>query len=239
MGKKLTREEVLKKFEDTHKNRYNYDLVNYKGMHLKVNIICKKHGNFEQIPRDHIRGSGCIQCGYNKIRLGINKFITKSNIIFDNFYDYSLITSYKNNNEYVNIICPIHGEFEQTPHSHLKGYGCYKCGILKSSLHNKSLIDFDQECILYFINIYNDFENFYKIGYTFKKIEKRFGGKEKMPYDYKMIAKKNLKLKSAVQEEQSFLSNFKKYKYIPSQKFNGYTECFQPEIYNIMFNNRG
>ncbi len=29
----------------------------------------------------------------------------------------------------VNITCPIHGDFEQTPNSHLQGQGCPKCGI--------------------------------------------------------------------------------------------------------------
>jgi hypothetical protein len=30
----------------------------------------------------------------------------------------------------VKIICPIHGVFEQDPHSHLKGSGCWNCGLL-------------------------------------------------------------------------------------------------------------
>ena len=41
-------------------------------------------------------------------------------------YDYSkvmYVTSAKN----VEIICPIHGSFWQTPGSHLKGYGCSAC----------------------------------------------------------------------------------------------------------------
>mgnify|MGYP003304460647 CR=1 FL=1 len=30
--------------------------------------------------------------------------------------------------EKVCIICPIHGEFWQTPNDHLSGYGCPECG---------------------------------------------------------------------------------------------------------------
>ena len=28
------------------------------------------------------------------------------------------------------ITCPVHGDFMMTPHAHLKGQGCPKCGIL-------------------------------------------------------------------------------------------------------------
>jgi very-short-patch-repair endonuclease len=43
-------------------------------------------------------------------------------------YDYSKV-EYVNNENKVFIICPEHGEFLQTPHSHLSGCGCKKCGI--------------------------------------------------------------------------------------------------------------
>ena len=54
-------------------------------------------------------------------------FIEKANKIHNNKYDYSNV-DFKNVNTKVRIICPIHGEFEQLPSSHLKGQGCRKCG---------------------------------------------------------------------------------------------------------------
>ena len=39
--------------------------------------------------------------------------------------------NYTNSKTKVCIICPEHGEFWQTPHDHLKGCGCIKCGISK------------------------------------------------------------------------------------------------------------
>lgn len=53
-------------------------------------------------------------------------FIFNSNIVHKSKYDYSLV-DYKKNNIKVKIICPIHGEFEQRPNDHLKGYGCSRC----------------------------------------------------------------------------------------------------------------
>lgn len=56
----------------------------------------------------------------------LEDFVNKSNLIHNNFYDYSLV-DYKNNNIKVKIICPIHGTFEQIPKNHTKGQGCPKC----------------------------------------------------------------------------------------------------------------
>jgi len=45
-----------------HNNKYDYSLTNYINSKTKVKIICPKHGVFEQIPNDHINGSGCPKC---------------------------------------------------------------------------------------------------------------------------------------------------------------------------------
>lgn len=42
-------------------------------------------------------------------------------------YDYSKVR-YINNHTKVCIICPVHGEFWQTPANHFKGHGCNRCG---------------------------------------------------------------------------------------------------------------
>ena len=56
-----------------------------------------------------------------------SKFIEKANIKFNGKYDYSLV-NYIDAKTRVKIICPIHGEFEQTPDKHLsKKHGCPKC----------------------------------------------------------------------------------------------------------------
>ncbi|MEO1263937.1 MAG: hypothetical protein AAFZ15_34345 [Bacteroidota bacterium] len=46
-----------------HGNRYSYRLTDYKRSTLKVVITCKVHGNFEQTPNSHLKGSGCPECG--------------------------------------------------------------------------------------------------------------------------------------------------------------------------------
>ncbi len=53
-------------------------------------------------------------------------FIDKAKEIHGNKYDYSK-TEFLKMHSKVCIICPIHGEFWQTPYSHLKGRGCARC----------------------------------------------------------------------------------------------------------------
>src|ERR1035437_7612928 len=66
--------------------------------------------------------------------------ITKANLVHKNKYDYSLV-EYVNTDIKVKIICPIHGNFEQTPHDHLGGHGCSKCGDKSSKDRTKSNIN--------------------------------------------------------------------------------------------------
>ena len=54
------------------------------------------------------------------------EFIMKAKLIHKDRYDYSKVR-YINSSTKVTIICPIHGEFEQSPNSHLSGSNCNKC----------------------------------------------------------------------------------------------------------------
>jgi hypothetical protein len=55
-----------------HDNKYNYSKVIYNGVRNKVEIICLKHGSFEQRPNAHLLGQGCPNCS---ISLGENKIL--------------------------------------------------------------------------------------------------------------------------------------------------------------------
>ena len=67
-------------------------------------------------------------------------FIRLARKVHGDKYDYSKV-EYKNNKTDVCIICPIHGEFYQTPNSHyLKGRGCPICGGTKKSTKEDFII---------------------------------------------------------------------------------------------------
>ena len=61
-------------------------------------------------------------------KLTREEFIEKARLIHGDKYDYSKVV-YANNSTKICIICPIHGEFWQTPGVHLKGSGCKLCSF--------------------------------------------------------------------------------------------------------------
>ena len=65
-----------------------------------------------------------------RVKITTEVFITKAKEVHGDKYDYSNV-EYVNTNVKVCIICPEHGEFCQSPHGHLSGRGCPKCGANK------------------------------------------------------------------------------------------------------------
>jgi len=109
-----------------HGDKYDYSLVEYKTSKDKVKIICKIHDIFEQLPDNHLQGSGCVLCSGTYLS-NTNEFIEKAKQIHGDKYDYSLV-NYIQANSKIEIICKIHGKFEQTPSKHTNGkQGCIKC----------------------------------------------------------------------------------------------------------------
>ena len=140
MGKKLTTEIFIERSKNIHGDKYDYSLSVYKNNKTKILIICKTHGEFHQLPINHINAkSGCYKCCGNSA-LTTDSFIEKSIVIHNDKYDYSSV-EYVNTKTPVVIICKKHGEFKQTPNVHLSKHGCPTCGnkmdinILKERCH--------------------------------------------------------------------------------------------------------
>lgn len=130
VGKTLSQDELIKKFNEVHSFKYDYSKVDFSKIKEKVCIICPEHGEFWQRPQKHLAGQGCPQCAKEKTHGTINEnkenFIIHSNLVHHNLYDYSEI-EYVNNITKVKIKCNKHGIFYQRPNNHLQGCGCPKC----------------------------------------------------------------------------------------------------------------
>lgn len=125
--KLLTKEKFVERANIIHGQKYDYSKVDYVNIMTKVCIICPEHGEFWQTPNDHINCKhACPKCSHRSFKKTANEFIEESKRVHGNKFDYSKV-EYKNENTPVCIICPEHGEFWQTPHSHLLGNGCRKC----------------------------------------------------------------------------------------------------------------
>ena len=83
-----------------HNNLYDYSLVT-NNVKRKIDIICTKHGVFNQDIYSHLNGSGCPKCaGFKK---STNNYIQEASIIHANKYDYSKVV-YEIAHEYITII---------------------------------------------------------------------------------------------------------------------------------------
>ena len=61
---------------------YDYSLVKYQKHNISIDIVCPKHGVFNQRPDVHLKGVGCIEC-YKENTLSNSKksFLSQSKLI--------------------------------------------------------------------------------------------------------------------------------------------------------------
>ena len=73
----LSNAEFIIKANLVHNNKYTYKSGDYVNMINKYNVTCPKHGDFEQLPYDHLSGHGCAKCVsiISNQEIEINKFI--------------------------------------------------------------------------------------------------------------------------------------------------------------------
>lgn len=124
---KFTNKEFIEKAVKTHGFKYDYLKVNYISNHIKITISCHDHGDFKQVASSHLQGIGCPKCS-KKYKLTTEEFKEKSKLIHGDNFDYSK-SIYTNKYTKLIISCKKegHGEFLQSPSSHLSGAGCIKC----------------------------------------------------------------------------------------------------------------
>ena len=72
----------IEKAKQKHGDKYDYSKVEYINNKTKVCIICPEHGEFWQLPSNHLAGKGCAKCSFissaNKNKSNTNEFIKKS-----------------------------------------------------------------------------------------------------------------------------------------------------------------
>lgn len=137
-SKMYNTEKFILMSKNIHKDKYEYKKTIYNGSHNGVIITCQNHGDFEQVPTNHLAGKGCSKCATESGRLISNDFINRSDIIHNHKYNYELV-EYKNGRTKVSIICKEHGIFYQKAANHLQGQGCPTCGDRFGIKENKWL----------------------------------------------------------------------------------------------------
>ena len=167
---------MLKRFKNTHKDKYEYFSETYRDGNHEMKIKCNKCGTiFWQLPRNHLLGhGGCPNCNKKRlskrIKMSYKDQLKEFKKIHDDKYTY-IKSSYVDNKTKMKIICPEHGEFKQSPDCHKRGQGCPKCGKIKRA--ENSIIPFKKRIIQFnktHNNKYTYDESTYTNVYTKMKI---------------------------------------------------------------------
>jgi len=79
----FTNDEFIEKSKKIHGNKYDYSKVKYIDSRLKIIIICKKHGEFEQNTHSHLSGFGCPTCRESSMEKNISKILDKLNVFYE------------------------------------------------------------------------------------------------------------------------------------------------------------
>lgn len=244
MSKPYTNETYFKKVSEKYNNKFIYynDFIKIKA---DIKVGCPLHGIFELTADKHLHGKdgGCKKCQLLKRKLIEKKlygdlFLQKVQKIHGNRYNYSKV-DYVNNHTDVIIVCSKHGDFPQSPSSHLNGRGCRECG--KETMGGYGGYNYknaekyknewiNKDAFIYIVRLYNENEDFIKIGISVHENLKIRFLSTPCPYNFEKLNIFKMSLYDAVLIEQNFLNNNKNFKYTPEIKFNGYTEC-----YNILW----
>lgn len=136
---RLTTESYIKRAKEAHGDRYDYSKTEYVHHREDLIIICKNHGEFKQLPSNHLAGQNCPKCSILKKRNSVDDFIRKARKVHGDRYDYSQVR-YENNKTDIEIICKEHGSFYQAPTNHLSGQNCPHCQLAKNTKDNNYFI---------------------------------------------------------------------------------------------------
>jgi len=154
-------ETFIRKSVEIFKDRYDYSLVEYVDTDTPVKIKFRDI-IYLQKPRYHLRGD---RPEMRLLKKTTHQFISEANLIHEFRYKYEK-SVYKKSNEKILITCPYHGDFEQTPNSHLSGVGCPECN------HSKG-----EKGIMKFLNKYD-------ITYSYKHKFEDCVNEKKLPFDF-------------------------------------------------------
>lgn len=133
-----TQEEMVERLRAIFGDKYSYEQVDYKNMKTPITLICHEkdangveHGAFSMSP-DNIFSSHqeCPKCYNDRRSLAqlkpVEQFIEEATKVHGGLYEYHKV-EYKGDKTKVCIVCPVHGDFWQTPSNHIRGKGCPYC----------------------------------------------------------------------------------------------------------------
>lgn len=204
----------------------SFEILDYIGKDYW--LVRDKYGDCK-IHTGNLRSGKCpsVNSAIDKDAYIINKFREKHGDEFD----YSKV-KYVDDTTNVIITCKKHGPFQQMPTNHLRYNKCPMCKRDLDSFTKTSLMRRVKEKgrgMLYLIKVFDDKEEFLKIGYTTDNIRRRYNGlKKSHNYSYEIIKEVVVNDGEKLFNIENLLKNtFRVDKHIPQRHFAGAaTEVF-------------
>lgn len=130
---------------------------------------------------------------------------------------------------FATVTCPVHGDFKININSTtMHGCGCRKCAHELAGYGRSQFINIcnkrNVNGKLYLAKCYSEDELFYKIGVTYLNTKKRL---RKVKYNIEELLLIGGDSQIIFDLEKLLHKKYKEFKYIPRDKFGGYTECFK------------
>ena len=140
--------EYYTKFIELYKEKNDYSLVEWKGSSSYIIVICKKHGNFNILPYEHIKGKDCPKCvnQFSKVSMDWLKYMEIKYLVkiqhANNLGEFIIPgTRYKADGyaKNINTVFEFYGDFW---HGNIQLYESKKlhprCGITFGELYEKT-----------------------------------------------------------------------------------------------------
>lgn len=127
--RKISVAEFVSRAKKQWGDQFDYSKTDFSITSDEATIICRKHGEFVQTPRMHLKGvQGCPMCS----RRTEENFNSRMVDIWGDRWDLSDM-KYDGMNSTVTIRCPEHGKFTQSADKAVRGFiGCPSCGVQTS-----------------------------------------------------------------------------------------------------------
>ncbi len=147
MSKKINYEEFLTRAQEVWGDKFTYlRPQNFDYRKGRIQINCNLHGSYKRVPMYHVtsnkhrKPAGCPDCFREADRKAKMKpfsaFLKDAKAIHGEKYEYAEDT-YDGARQNMEIICPKHGPFPQTPDAHINNkQGCALCADEATSKRN-------------------------------------------------------------------------------------------------------
>jgi hypothetical protein len=240
-------EEFFLRCRRIHPEFYDFSQAEFTGNKGRVTVYCKKH-DYEFTPTANalLSGQGCKYCGFERVAASRSsdreRFIASAKLVHGEVFGYERVV-YNDSKSTIEIRCPIHGYFRQSPNTHLNGSGCSTCGkiaravgIGKAKWRDHPAVGMLPGSLYYLKLTLVDGRVLFKIGVTKSTVDIRFRdyrGRAN-PLDIDVLASWRAPIAAAISIEQELLREFRQFRARGERVLlSGNSELFTKDVLGI------